>query len=438
MKRYDKLFIWVVVVWLLITIGGVIVLQGGHEKKQGKPYQIVINRLLEQVKTKEDIEELDSWIVDAESTPYIQQVAVQKENTKQKEDVEQLETFLDASTGNQETEYLTRFVQLNDGQGYFIRFEVKQVESSSNGTIYYYWFFLSGAVLLLIVWLLVHVKKEILQPFQMIKNMPYDLARGHLKQEMKENKNRYFGKFLWGINMLRETMEDHKKKEMELEKEKKTMVASLSHDIKTPLSMITLYTQALKEGLYDTKEKQNEALEQILEKTMVIQNYVSEIVHVSRNQLCSRTVREESFLLEEVIASIRSSYVERCKRYYIDLTIQEVPSCMVLGDKDCLIEVVENVLENAIKYGDKGSITISFFEEEYCQIIQITNSGIPVPNTEFVHMFESFWRGNNAHEKQGYGLGLYICKNLMQQMKGEIYAENTPDSMSFMIVVREA
>ncbi len=101
-----------------------------------------------------------------------------------------------------------------------------------------------------------------------------------------------------------------------------------------------------------------------------------------------------------------------------------------------LVEVFENILENAIKYGDGRLIKISFTDEDYCKLITVTNSGQPIPSTEFVHMFESFWRGGNSHNKDGSGLGLYICKEIMKKMDGDIFAENTADTMSITVVTR--
>lgn len=68
-------------------------------------------------------------------------------------------------------------------------------------------------------------------------------------------KSRFFGKFLWSLDMLREKLEADKLRRLELEKEKKTLLLSLSHDIRTPLSAIELYTQALEENLYEDEEK---------------------------------------------------------------------------------------------------------------------------------------------------------------------------------------
>lgn len=73
-----------------------------------------------------------------------------------------------------------------------------------------------------------------------MRDIPYELARGNLTAPIKENKYRFFGKFTWGINLLRE---------------KKTLILSLSHDIKTPLSAIHLYAKALSKGLYKEHEK---------------------------------------------------------------------------------------------------------------------------------------------------------------------------------------
>jgi signal transduction histidine kinase len=235
--------------------------------------------------------------------------------------------------------------------------------------------------------------------------------------------------------MLRESLEDHKRKELNLEKQKKTMVLSLSHDIKTPLSMIKLYATAINEDLYDSKEKQRETARSIIEKVDQIENYVSEIIRTSQEDLLAIEVNEGEFYLEEVITPIARVYQEKCMLLGIQFTINTYENKIFRGDKDKLVEVLENILENAIKYGDKNYVSIDFFEEDYCQLIRVTNSGEPIPSVEFVHMFESFWRGSNAHDKQGNGLGLYICKRIMNLMKGEIFVESTKDTMSIVLVL---
>lgn len=80
-------------------------------------------------------------------------------------------------------------------------------------------------------------------------------------------------------------------------------------------------------------------------------------------------------------------------------------------------------MENAIKYGDGKEISISFSEEEGCILIAVKNSGCTLPDTDLPHIFESFWRGANAENLKGSGLGLYICRQLMHKMNGEVFAQ---------------
>jgi signal transduction histidine kinase len=354
---------------------------------------------------------------------------------KATEDVGKIQSFMEETPSDPSLQYrIEAIIRENKLDGYIRYCYLYRMGTSGYG-ILLVWNILIAIILMAITILLLYIKKELLYPFKELQNMPYDLAKGHLKKGLKESKNRYFGRFLWGLDMLRESLEDHKRKELNLEKQKKTMVLSLSHDIKTPLSMIKLYATAINEDLYDSKEKQRETARSIIEKVDQIENYVSEIIRTSQEDLLAIEVNEGEFYLEEVITPIARVYQEKCMLLGIQFTINTYENKIFRGDKDKLVEVLENILENAIKYGDKNYVSIDFFEEDYCQLIRVTNSGEPIPSVEFVHMFESFWRGSNAHDKQGNGLGLYICKRIMNLMKGEIFVESTKDTMSIVLVL---
>jgi signal transduction histidine kinase len=115
----------------------------------------------------------------------------------------------------------------------------------------------------IIISILLYVRNSILKPFNVLSEMPFELSKGNLKEDIKENKNKFFGKFVWGINVLRENLNHHKIKELKLEKEKKLLLLSISHDIKTPLNTIKLYAKAIEEEVYDTNEKKILAAKQI-------------------------------------------------------------------------------------------------------------------------------------------------------------------------------
>ena len=109
-----------------------------------------------------------------------------------------------------------------------------------------------GILFLLSVFLICYIGKKIIKPFEQMQSLTEELAKGNLSVPVKAEKSKFLGRFLWGMDMLRETLESNKEKELALQKEKKTLILSLTHDIRTPLSAIRLYAKALAEGLYTT------------------------------------------------------------------------------------------------------------------------------------------------------------------------------------------
>jgi signal transduction histidine kinase len=291
--------------------------------------------------------------------------------------------------------------------------------------------FISGLLFLL------YIKRAILKPFHEIIELPYELSKGHLQYEIKESKNRYFGRFLWGLELLRKHLEDYKRKELELERDKKLLILSISHDIKTPLSTIKLYAKALYEDLYPTEEKRHHTARQIEANVNQIEQFVSDIITTSSTELFHFDVNLEEFYLSKLINRITDTYYDKLALIKTEFHVINYKDKLLHGDFDKLIDVFDNLFQNAMKYGDGKGIYLSFEEEDNCQLIRVTNSGNPIPQEEFVHMFESFWRGANSTGKQGSGLGLYICKQLLHKMGGDIYAESKVDSMSLVVVIKK-
>lgn len=281
----------------------------------------------------------------------------------------------------------------------------------------------------------IHINRKIIKPFSNIKEIPYELAKGNLNIPLKEEKNKYFGRFTWGMDMLRENLEDNKKRELSYQKEKKTLILSLSHDIKTPLSAIKLYTRALKDNLYDTEEKKKEVIDGISKNTMEIERYVNEIVKNSREDFLELPVKMSSFYLNEVIDKIQAYYTDKLETIKTNFVIGEYNNCMIKGDKDRMVEVLQNVIENAIKYGDGQNISISFSNEEDCKLISVKNTGCSLKEDDLPHIFDSFYRGSNTKNQEGSGLGLYICKQLLMKMDGDIFAKISENNTFTVTVV---
>lgn len=423
MKRYNIVIIISLFCYLLLAfLTGYFLLQ--TDAKQSNEYRVESNRVAEEIEEVEDIKNinLDTYL-------YIKDIR-----------------FLDA--GITDKTILDNFyLEVNKGS---IQIQPFYQESILKGYIKYVYvmpnmnskqiFIISQMSLLIlegfILVILFYLKRKVVMPFKTLVDLPMQLASGHYKGIVKEEKSRYLGKFMWGIGQLKDSLDTSRKRELELVKEKKKMLLSLSHDIKTPLNLIKLYGKALEDDIYYDEEAKKQAYFQIGQKANTIEKYVNEIVKSSRENILDLPVNNSEFYLKELISRVSHHYKQKCTLQQIDFSIGPYDNKLVKGDIERSEEVIENILENAFKYGDGRRIEISFYEEDYCQLIRIFNTGKVVLDTEFNHLFESFFRGTNSKGKQGSGLGLYICKELMQKMDGAIFVEKSEEGMSFILVFR--
>ena len=116
-------------------------------------------------------------------------------------------------------------------------------------------------------------------------------------------------------------------------------------------------------------------------------------------------------------------YREKTASLHAEFSIDPMKDCIIRGDKERGLEVLQNLMENALKYGDGKRIHISFSDEEDCRLVTVENTGCTLPERELPNIFDSFYRGSNAEKAKGSGLGLYICRQLMRAMDGDIFAE---------------
>ncbi len=268
-----------------------------------------------------------------------------------------------------------------------------------------------------------YLRNNILKPFYQFSELPYELAKGNMNKPLEESKNKYFGRFIWGMNMLREKLEESKARELEVQKDKKMLLLSLSHDIKTPLNAISLYAKAISKNLYKDEARKQEVADNINLKVDEIEAYISDIVKASSEDFLSFEVNNTEVYVGEVLEFIGEYYKDKTALNNIDFKVGDYQNCLVQGDKDRIIEVIQNIVENAIKYGDGRRIWIDTQREAEEYTIKISNTGCKLPDNELAHLFDSFFRGTNVNNKNGSGLGLYICRQLMHLMEGEILAE---------------
>ncbi len=406
MNKYWRITFFILFFEILLLIGANFLMLGSLRKDSGKMYRIEIERASHEMEAGASAEDM-----------------VRKYDT-----LSRISLFDAKEIVNQDY----NVIEIN---GQLYRFEY-QVKKDLRPLL-----FLNigmGLMLLLSAIVLIYVGRKILRPFHRMSNLSVELARGNLTAPVKAEKSKFFGKFLWGINMLRDNLESNKERELQLQKEKKTLILSLSHDIKTPLSAIKLYSRALKEDLYDTKEKREAAIDGIAHNTEEIEKYVSDIVTASKEDFLNLEVMVSEFYLREVMTKIETLYTEKFASLHTRFSISEYDDVLISGDAARLEEVLQNTLENAIKYGDGKEVSISFSDEEDCRLISVRNSGCSIKEEELMHLFESFYRGSNSEKVNGSGLGLYIARTLMRMMDGDIYAEIKENDFIITVVARKA
>ena len=381
-----------------------------NSPENGRPHRVEINRLALQIEQ----DGLES--VDLSQCEFVCNIAEFGEN------------FYDP-----QSDYSIREIN-----GKLYRFDYKAKNDSGNTQMVIAVNVILAVMTAAVFGILLYVRGKILRPFERLTNVPYELSKGNLTPPVKESKSRFFGKFLWGIDLLRENIEQQKQRELELQKEKKTLLLSLSHDIKTPLSAIKLYSKALSKNLYPDTEKQREIAESINEKADEIEGYVTQIITASREDFLSLDVENGEFYLSELVRNIAAYYFEKLELVKTEFVIGEYKNCLLFGDLDRAVEVFQNVIENAVKYGDGKRIELLFPDEDEGVLIAVRNGGCTLDKSDLPHIFESFWRGANSENIRGSGLGLYICRQLMHKMKGEIFAETDGEFITVTAVFGRA
>lgn len=295
-----------------------------------------------------------------------------------------------------------------------------------------------GVLFLLVAGLLYYIRRHIIAPFDRLSDVPKELAKGNLAVPISEEKSRFFGEFTWGVNLLRESIENSRKKEIAMQKDKKLLLLSLSHDIKTPLSAIKLNAKALAKGLYKNEEKQRAAAESINTRADEIEHFVSQLSKAVSEDFMSFEVTPGEEFLSAVITKIDARYAPQLSMSGTEFLIHKYDDCILSCDLDRLAECLQNLIENAIKYGDGRRIEISCDKMDGCELITVSNTGCTLEAKELPQIFESFHRGNNADKVQGNGLGLFICKRVMSLMGGEVFADIRNGCFFVTLVVKLA
>ncbi len=228
-----------------------------------------------------------------------------------------------------------------------------------------------------------------------------------------------------------------------LNKMKSEFVSIASHQLRTPLSAIKWETELMlkkfKKGL---NKKQIKNLENIYAINQRMIHLVSDLLDVARIDQNRLILRKQKINLVEIAKEVVGEIIPKAKLRNIEINIKTKKRLpLVLGDSEKIRLAVENLLDNAVKYTNNGGkININVFESGSFLIFEITDNGVGIPQGQTNRVFEKFFRSDNASKYQtdGTGLGLYIAKNIVEQLDGKIWfqsIENVGSVFSFSLPI---
>lgn len=277
-------------------------------------------------------------------------------------------------------------------------------------------YLISVAVCFLIVILgILWIEIKVVRPFEDMREFAEAVASGDLDKPLKMDKENMFGAFTESFDIMREELALAKERELQANISKKELIAQLSHDLKTPVASIKAMSEVL-----SVKEDRKELRGKIVaigDKADQIDRLVSDLF---------TSTLEELDKLEIVTSDMESTMIERIIRgadYKGLIKELYIVECMVQCDKIRLNQVISNIIYNSYKYANT-SIYVNSHIENDTLTVSISDKGGGVPNEELALITEKYKRGTNAVGMQGAGLGLYISKELMENMQGSLEVAN--------------
>jgi signal transduction histidine kinase len=211
-----------------------------------------------------------------------------------------------------------------------------------------------------------------------------------------------------------------------LDAQKTEFLSIASHQLRTPLSAIRGYVDLMIDGTYGkVTVKQKDAIDKIHGVLGGLIDLVAQLLSVSRIESGRTNVEIGPTDLMPICKDVASFLAIKAKEEGLTLECHDAKMPLVLGDADKLKEVMMNLTENALKYTDEGGVAITLKEEPDFVRVEVKDTGIGIAKENIVKLFQKFSRIEaTTAEHPGTGLGLYVCKRLVDAMGGEIWVES--------------
>ena len=215
-----------------------------------------------------------------------------------------------------------------------------------------------------------------------------------------------------------------------LEQVRKDFVANVSHEIKTPITAIKGFADTLLEGALEDKENAVRFLQTIKSNSERINSLVDDLMTISKIELGVIKVGKDMIDIEDVFANVIELFKDKAEAKRLFLKISLIPELrQIKADRDRLIQILNNLVDNAIKFTETGGVTFGLGRDEEETFIFVEDTGIGVPSKHLPRLGERFYRVDPARSRKmgGTGLGLAIVKHLVKAHGWNMRIESTPD-----------
>ena len=269
------------------------------------------------------------------------------------------------------------------------------------------------------------VSRSVVPPLKSLVKLAEEIREGNLDCRIEYAKGDEFEQVFREFDAMREKLRNSLAETADMEENRREMIASLAHDIKTPMTSICAYAEGLRDGIAQSAETRLRYAETILEKARLVDSLVNDLFLFSKLD-----IRQDSLILQEVNTAdfLRAAFEEAAKNEAYSLTYESdgLDNETIMINAGAFTRVIQNITQNSICHSHAERIIICVKAVKYNTnvLIKITDNGIGVDDDVCERVFDRFYRGDKSRAGSGSGLGLSICRRLILEMNGKIWARS--------------
>lgn len=273
----------------------------------------------------------------------------------------------------------------------------------------------TSITIIFLIAVFLYIYFSILRPFDKLKGFATEIAAGNFNIPLNYERSNYFGQFTWSFDSMKSEIIKARKCETEAIENNKTVIASLSHDIKTPIASIIAYAEALEANIDSDYETRVKYLNVIMNKANEVKKLTDDLFLHSVSEMDKLSFNQEKLNLGEILSASINDFNANTTINFND----NIDNAYIMADRIRLSQIFENIINNSIKYANT-KIDISLLDDNGYYLVTIKDYGNGIDDSDMPFIFEKFYRGNNSIGKNGTGLGLYIVKYMIEKMNGKV------------------